>query len=57
MMQPFFFDFFLYSSKYFNCLMLMAPLLLSRIYETESKAFIPSSINAIATKTGALLLK
>jgi len=55
MMQPFFFDFFLYSSKYFNCLMLMAPLLLSRIYETESKAFIPSSINAIATNTGALL--
>jgi hypothetical protein len=42
---------------YLSCLLLIAPRRRSRIYTTESNGDMPSSIKAIATNTGALLLK
>ena len=44
----------LYLDKKSNCLALMAPLRLLRIASTASSYFMPSSIRAIATRTGAL---
>lgn len=46
--------FLLYPSKKVICGLLKAPLRFSRIYSIASKGAIPSSINAIATNTGAL---
>ena len=44
----------LYLDKKSNCLALMAPLRLLRMASTASSYFMPSSIRAIATSTGAL---
>jgi len=44
----------LYFSKYSSCLLLIAPLRRWRIYWTASSYFIPPSISARATSTGAL---
>ena len=44
----------LYLDKKSNCLALMAPLRLLRIASTASSYFMPNSIRAIATSTGAL---
>ena len=44
----------LYLDKKSNCLALIAPLRLLRIASTASSYFMPSSIRAIATSTGAL---
>lgn len=43
-----------YSARYASCLALIAPLRLRLINSTASSYLIPSSINAIPTKTGAL---
>ena len=44
----------LYLERNSSCLALMAPLLFFLIKSTASSYFIPSSINAVATSTGAL---
>ena len=44
----------LYLERNSSCLALMAPLLFFLIKSTASSYFIPSSINAVATNTGAL---